>query len=169
MELETTLNKMFASAKINPYDRQPKEELTKAEIDKLLSLDGVPDDDEPHGKLRYCYSMTANTVPVARLIDGVNSGNKLYPKDGYLAWHTNSDNPGVRVYFTYATKEGSFFRYLKDGQIITLEDQLGWNTRVFPIDAKEPLWHCVYASARRYSFGFNCPKVPEGFEQYLIP
>jgi hypothetical protein len=142
--------------------------LPPEEIDALLSKDGIPAEDLPHGKYKYFHKIEADDEEVAACIRGSNRGNKLYPPGGYLQWHTDSDNPGIRVYFTFDTQPGSFFRYFKNNEIVTLMDEVGWNIRVFYITQERLFWHCVYAAATRYTFGFNCPEIPAGFEQFLI-
>jgi len=87
------------------------------------------------------------------------SGFFLYPPTGYMGWHTNSNEPGKRLYITY-TKEGnkSFFRYRNpdNNRIITDYDDKGLTAREFPIYDKPPyMWHCVGSNCDRYSFGFT--------------
>jgi len=88
-----------------------------------------------------------------------SSGFFLYPNTGYMGWHTNSNEPGKRLYITYVDKDKkSFFRY-KDPvsrKIITDYDDLGFTFREFTVCDKPPyLWHCVGSMCNRYSFGFT--------------
>jgi len=85
----------------------------------------------------------------------VSSGHFWYPKDSFMAWHTNSQVPGWRIYINYVEEEGkSFFRYQRENKdIITLTDKR-WNLRVFRITDEEPLWHCVYSNTNRFSLGY---------------
>lgn len=90
-------------------------------------------------------------------------GNFLYPKGGYMGWHTNSDVPGLRVYMVYSPEEkSSYFKYVDrtdpdQPKIITDWDDKGWTIRAFypsglPMNY---LWHCVAAiDAPRISFGY---------------
>lgn len=91
-------------------------------------------------------------------------GNFLYPKGGYMGWHTNSDVPGLRVYMVYSPMENnSYFKYvdrtdLDNPKIVTDWDDKGWTVRAFypsglPINY---LWHCIYSNeaAPRISFGY---------------
>ena len=86
------------------------------------------------------------------------SGHFYYPNKGYIGWHTNCDQPNTkRLYITYASEDKkSFFRYLKDGEIITCYDDKGITVREFDIP-KMPkfFWHCVGSECDRYSFGFK--------------
>lgn len=84
------------------------------------------------------------------------SGRIWYPKNGYMGWHTNSNNKGYRMYCTHARENNkSFFRYRdpESGEIITSWDKEGWNFRIFLISEKH-LWHCVYSETDRFSIGY---------------
>lgn len=85
------------------------------------------------------------------------SGFFHYPKTGYMGWHTNSDVPCKRMYITWAAEAGkSFFRYYKDGQVITDYDDAGLTFRLFDITDKPPyLWHCVGSNTDRISIGYR--------------
>jgi len=154
---------MRATAKITHHATKPIEQ-----IQKMLSIENLPETDMPQGNMRYCHHLSADGSKVAKLIGGEPSGFKLYPAGGYLQWHTNSDNEGYRVYLSYVEQEGCWFRFVKDGQAITLPDFPGWNIRTFYVQKKTPLWHCVYAAAERYSFGFNCKQLNDELKQFLI-
>lgn len=84
------------------------------------------------------------------------SGRIWYPQNGFMGWHTNSNNKGYRLYCVYAREEGkSFFRYKNpsDGKVITSWDKKGWNFRIFKIDEKI-LWHSIYSDTDRFSIGY---------------
>ena len=85
------------------------------------------------------------------------SGYFHYPKTGYMSWHTNADVPCKRLYITWAREANkSFFRYYKDGEVITDYDDAGLTFRIFDITDKPPyLWHCVGSETDRLSFGFR--------------
>jgi len=160
------LDKMRLSAKVNATGSNG---FTPEEIQTLLSKENLPEKDVTHGEYRYCHSLIANTKEVATYLGGYSSGNKLYPPGGYLQWHTNSNDIGIRVYCVYATGNGCWFRYInKQKEMVTLQDLQGWNIRAFPITRKAPLWHCVYAGSERYSFGFNCKELKNELIQYMI-
>jgi hypothetical protein len=84
------------------------------------------------------------------------SGRIWYPENGFMGWHTNSNNQGYRLYCTY-TKESdkAFFRYCDPitNELVTSWDRQGWNFRIFRIDEKL-LWHCVYSETDRFSIGY---------------
>ena len=85
------------------------------------------------------------------------SGYFHYPNTGYMSWHTNADIPCKRLYITWAKEANkSFFRYYKDGKVITDYDDAGLTFRIFDITDKPPyLWHCVGSETDRLSFGFR--------------
>ncbi len=87
------------------------------------------------------------------------SGNFLYPKNGYMGWHTNADTPYLRCYITYSENGDSYFKYRDPitKEIITDKDNLGWTLRYFKISNKidELLWHCVYSNTTRISMGYR--------------
>lgn len=86
----------------------------------------------------------------------ITSGAYMYPPGAYCGWHTNSDLPGMRIYFIWVKEDKkSFFRYVDaDDKVMTVWDKKGWNVRSFNIN-HTPLWHCVYSDTIRISFGFN--------------
>ena len=89
------------------------------------------------------------------------SGHWYYPNEGYIGWHTNCDHPNTkRLYITYASEDKkSFFRYLKDGEIVTCYDNKGITIREFDIpQIPEFFWHCVGSECDRYSLGFKIEK-----------
>ena len=87
------------------------------------------------------------------------SGNFLYPKNGYMGWHTNADTPYLRCYITYSENGDSYFKYRDPitNEIVTDKDNLGWTLRYFKISNKidELLWHCVYSNTTRISMGYR--------------
>jgi hypothetical protein len=84
------------------------------------------------------------------------SGSFHYPPKGFMGWHTNSNMEGWRVYASFATEDDkSFFRYAKGKVVYTEYEKKGWNFRAFQVKKNDLYWHCVYADADRYSFGFR--------------
>ena len=79
--------------------------------------------------------------------------------DGYMGWHTNHDFPGDRWYFVYNTEpDRSFFRYIDPdtGQMETAWEPAGWCLNHFVAgNYQSPLWHCIYTSGYRFSFGIR--------------
>tara|TARA_R110001599_G_scaffold60338_6_gene167698 strand:+ start:972 stop:1478 length:507 start_codon:yes stop_codon:yes gene_type:complete len=72
-----------------------------------------------------------------------------------MFWHTNSNLVGKRLYYTFGL-DHSVFKY-KDpqtGEEHESWDAVGWTCRTFDILDGTPLWHSVWTSGRRFSFGF---------------
>lgn len=85
------------------------------------------------------------------------SGRIWYPVRGFMGWHTNSDNKGLRLYSTFCREsDKSFFRYRdpNSGEIITSWDKAGWNFRLFSI-CETPLWHSIFSMTDRFSIGYR--------------
>lgn len=87
------------------------------------------------------------------------SGFFLYPKNGYMSWHTNSDEPCKRVYVAFADENmKSYFRYFDPNkkEIVTDYDINDVNIREFEITGKYPFfWHAVYSKCNRISIGYR--------------
>ena len=78
-----------------------------------------------------------------------------------MSWHTNNDNPTDRIYISHASEQGkSFFRYYKDGKVITDYDDKGITVRRFTATGTKPyFWHCVGSQCDRVSIGFQLAKL----------
>jgi hypothetical protein len=79
------------------------------------------------------------------------SGAFWYPPGGFQDWHTNSDNPGKRLYVSWSETGDSGMRWHRDGEVVDDPDQPGWNVRIF----STPQWHMVYANCWRFSVGWK--------------
>lgn len=93
-----------------------------------------------------------NTVNAKTITNAI-----IYAPNSCMTWHTNSDDPGTRIYYSYTTKL-SIFRYIDKttGQIVDDIDNIGWTARRFDItDESNPLWHTIWTSGIRFSFGFK--------------
>lgn len=77
----------------------------------------------------------------------------MYQPLSMMPWHTNSNYPGTRTYYTFS-KGNSVFRYLKDGCVVDKQECPGWNINIFDVSASEPLWHTIWTEHERYAFGF---------------
>lgn len=101
-----------------------------------------------------------DAVPVqtaANLLNAKRATNAIVynPMSG-MYWHTNSDLPGTRMYYTF-TLDKAVFKYIDPdtGNVYEDWDTVGgWTARSFEVTAENPLWHCVWTSGRRFSFGF---------------
>lgn len=79
------------------------------------------------------------------------SGAFWYPPGGFQDWHTNSDNPGKRLYVSWSETGDSGMRWFRDGRVVDDPDKQGWNVRLFEV----PCWHMVYANCWRFSCGWK--------------
>lgn len=125
-----------------------------------LNLDYLPAKDEAHGS-RYVHNLAVDVTALETYLGGKSSGSKCYPRFGGISWHTNSDYPGIRVYCSFTTQPGSFFR---TATTTYFDEPNTWNIRAFRV----PMWHCVYAAAERYAFGFQVATLIPELERYLI-
>lgn len=88
------------------------------------------------------------------------SGFFYYPPNGFMSWHTNYKRNDWRIYIVKSHEGDSFFRYVKDGEIVTDYDPKGWSYRIFYVgDEANPFWHCVYGGSGRYSIGFRLKAI----------
>lgn len=85
-----------------------------------------------------------------------NTNLLIYGANSCMGWHTNSDKPGDRIYYTFTTGKG-VFRYINDeGKIIDDQDNIGgWTARRFRVRADNPLWHTIWTEKVRFAFGFR--------------
>jgi hypothetical protein len=87
-----------------------------------------------------------------------NRNSLVYNPMSFMAWHTNSNVPGLRHYFTYTTGRAIFrWRHPKTGEIFDEIDGEGWTYRTFVISPNQPVWHTIWTEKVRLSFGFNSP------------
>jgi len=49
-----------------------------------------------------------------------------YGKGGFIGWHTNSNYNLYNAICTFSDNGDSYFQYIKDGKIITINDNEGW-------------------------------------------
>jgi hypothetical protein len=85
-----------------------------------------------------------------------NRNAVVYNPMSFMRWHTNSNSPGLRHYFTYTTGRAIFrWRHPKTGEIFDEIDGKGWTYRTFVISPTQPVWHTIWTEKVRLSFGFN--------------
>ena len=78
----------------------------------------------------------------------------LYPPNSVMHWHTNSNDEGIRVYYTYTEDEAIFMYVDENGQIQLDYDEVGWTCRKFTVQKENLLWHSIWTKSNRYAFGF---------------
>ena len=79
------------------------------------------------------------------------TNSMIYLPNTIMKWHTNSDNPGTRRYYTF-TKGDAWFAWVDNkGNVQYDKDNMGWTIREF----EAPIWHSIYTSQLRFSFGLR--------------
>lgn len=118
------------------------------------------------GDFRSFYAKDHRVLSICDYISTQNEGRDVqfrnfyyYPSGTFMAWHTNSNGTGKRLYYTLLSSKGDIFRYRDPStkKIIDIEGKPGWNAKQFLIGRakKDLLWHTIYATGPRFSFGFN--------------
>lgn len=79
----------------------------------------------------------------------------VYPAGSIMGWHTNSDNPGVRRYYTWSEEGGAVFRYIDPvtGERHDSIDPPGWVCREFTVTRDPLFWHTVWTPVERWAYG----------------
>jgi hypothetical protein len=120
-----------------------------------------PDKDMPLVSANRNYRIDLEDSSLQKAIELLGADKctnaSIYPPSTILDWHTNSDDPGIRTYYTYSIKQ-SIFKYIDpDTSVAVLdEDHIGsWTCRSFLITAEKPLWHTVWSEGVRFAFGFS--------------
>ena len=86
------------------------------------------------------------------------SGHMIYPPNGYMSWHTNSGQPGTRLYASWSETGESGMLFVDDaGKPYVDYDKPGWNIRTF----KCPTWHAVFSKCWRVSIGWHLEDKPK--------
>ena len=88
-----------------------------------------------------------------------------YPKDGYIAWHTNWNVPGFNCLFTWNPTGEGYWRHLDssgekpgsiranpDIKLVHIDDVPGWHCKLGYYGKKEEhnkiMWHAAYGGPR---------------------
>ena len=88
-----------------------------------------------------------------------------YPKDGYIAWHTNWNVPGFNCLFTWNPTGEGYWRHLDssgekpgsiranpDMKLVHIDDVPGWHCKLGYYGKKEEhnkiMWHAAYGGPR---------------------
>ena len=143
--------------------------ISESALKKYIELDIIPDTPENGNRHNFSSNvlhMERQDATMRKMIKKyaphsqiVHSNHLLYPKTGWMGWHTNFDASCERIYITYASEDKkSFFRYYdyEKDKIITDYDNKGITVRRFNITSSEPyFWHCVGSECDRFSYGFR--------------
>ena len=149
---------------------------SKKELEKNIKISNLNFFNYGHSKLTRLDKDDTNIHLIQDYLANVHGGCWdstacfIYPKDGFMGWHTNNLAQGIRCYFTYSFENDSnFFRYRNPytKEIIDSYDEKGWNVRFFHVNKENPFWHCVVTNSKRYSFGFNWAKEDNPSEKLI--
>jgi hypothetical protein len=136
--------------------------LGETEVD--FDAQELPEEDRPSPNARY---RLLSKLPSVKDALGefckskgfaANTNAIAYNPMSFMRWHTNSNVPGLRHYFTHTTGRAIFrWRHPKTGEIFDEIDGEGWTYRTFVISPTQPVWHTIWTDKVRLSFGFNSP------------
>lgn len=85
------------------------------------------------------------------------TGFIVYLPGSSMGWHTNSNRPGKRFYYTYNDKSNNVFHYAIEGQEYAMAEPAGWHLKEFSIPAAAGVTfpHAIEANSLRISIGFR--------------
>jgi hypothetical protein len=97
----------------------------------------------------------------------------FYPRNGFIGWHTNWDNPGYNVVFSYSETGKGYWRHVDSSRsrsqkpdanrLIQIDDRPGWNCKVGyfggPEETDRIVWHCAYSSEPRLTLSYMIPDL----------
>ena len=86
-----------------------------------------------------------------------STGYFMYHENGYMRWHTNSNEEGTRFYISYPFGDAEFkYRDPADNKVkVIQEKKLKWQMKSFKIIKSALLWHSVSTDKLRLSIGYN--------------
>lgn len=126
---------------------------------EVFSSWGIPKKDIPHVPTgTQIAEPTDPYVIQAKNALGADSVTNamVYGPMSCMYWHTNSDLPGIRTYYTLSLDKSVFkYKDVDTGEIKEDWDDYGWTAREFEVTETNPMWHSVWTAGRRFSFGFT--------------
>ena len=87
-----------------------------------------------------------------------NAVHVYNPAGGFMSWHNNWDCPGYNILMSHSDGVG-FFKHVEDGEVVTINDPVGWNVKIGYYGGKDedPYWHTAGSRGPRQTFGFVIP------------
>lgn len=82
-----------------------------------------------------------------------------YPPKGFVGWHTNWNNPGYQLLFTWSKTGDSFFLYedCDSKQVNMISERPGWQGHLVYFGRQEEkehvFWHSAYSNCDRFAWG----------------
>ena len=75
-----------------------------------------------------------------------------YTPHGFLGWHTDCDEPGYYIMFSFCEGPGSKFLWVEDGQVCGMDEPTGWTIKAGKVTADAPhFWHATLTTAPKWS------------------
>lgn len=75
-----------------------------------------------------------------------------YTPNGFMGWHTDCDEAGHYIMFSFCEGPGSKFYWVEDEQVQCLEEPPGWTIKAGEITAHAPyFWHAAVTTAPKWS------------------
>lgn len=134
---------------------------SKIKIDNNKTNSAIPSHDIPQTKIDdghlalYGWKIVIQETRkiLEDLIEDVVTPNMqiiYYPSNGYMNWHTNSNNQSIRIYLVRSTMQPESKMKFKNKII---DDKPLWSYNIFKIT--QDTWHCIDAKTERLSLGFH--------------
>lgn len=96
-----------------------------------------------------------------------------YPPGGFVGWHTNENNPGLQMLFTWAQENASgYFQYydMQEKQVVRIIDNEGWSCRHYrfgyPEEPQHLCWHSAYTDSHRITIAIKWNYTPGDEKSY---
>lgn len=118
---------------------------------RYVTLDGLAS--KMNNWLKYRTWVRTKLVP--QLGMGDIASFSYYPPEGFVGWHTNSNNVSHQLLFTWSKNGDGYFRYYDDAtkKIVTQPDKVGWQCKSHYFGPRnKPLWHCCHTKGPRITF-----------------
>ena len=78
-----------------------------------------------------------------------------YPIDGHIGWHTNRNVDYYNAICTYSRNGDSFFEYEEDGEVIRVDDTVGWSVKKTYWTSDNPVPHRAVSNTDRITITFS--------------
>lgn len=83
-----------------------------------------------------------------------------YPKNGYIAWHTNWNAPGYNIIFSFSNGGDGYWRHVdpKTEKVVQINDVPGWHCKAGYFGSREEkehiMWHSAYTNEPRLTLSY---------------
>ena len=86
------------------------------------------------------------------LLDCERIYTSAYTPHGFIGWHTDCDEAGWYIMFSFSEGPGSEFYWVKDNEVQCLEEPQGWTIKAGEITAEAPYsWHATLTTVPKWS------------------